>query len=61
MSQVLQKAKIALGSPKMLHSEQEMTGGDGALRYNEDLLPSPPGEYSEVDRSFQCQLIEISR
>ncbi|KAK7185405.1 hypothetical protein DPSP01_001974 [Paraphaeosphaeria sporulosa] len=42
MSGFLRKARNAIGSPKVLRNESNIVRSDGALRYNEDLLPSPP-------------------
>ncbi|KAF9732177.1 hypothetical protein PMIN02_011061 [Paraphaeosphaeria minitans] len=38
----LRKARNAVGSPEVLRNDSSIVRADGAMRYNEDLLPSPP-------------------
>ncbi|KAL5439625.1 hypothetical protein PMIN06_009918 [Paraphaeosphaeria minitans] len=38
----LRKPRNAVGSPEVLRNDSSIVRADGAMRYNEDLLPSPP-------------------
>lgn len=44
MSQFVQQMKAASRSPKSLKKFLRTTDSDGPIRYNKDLLPSPPGK-----------------
>jgi hypothetical protein len=49
MSRFLQKSKTLFTSSRVSHDEQYTTRQDDALRYNNDLLPSPPGQYKTAN------------
>jgi hypothetical protein len=50
MSRFLKQGKTVFGSPAIFKETLHTTNHDGEMRYNKDLLPSPPGtpqRYSE--------------
>ena len=44
MSRFLEKCKAAFSSPDSFGETLETTNDHGEVRYNKDLLPSPPGK-----------------
>jgi hypothetical protein len=44
MASFLKQGKALFGSPTSFKETLQTTSQDGEVRYNKDLLPSPPGE-----------------
>jgi len=53
MSRFVQQVKAASRSPKSFKEFLQTTDSDGPIRYNKDLLPSPPGML--LDKLYQSQ------
>jgi NCS1 family nucleobase:cation symporter-1 len=45
MSRFLKQGKATFASPVTFKETMQTTSGDGEVRYNKDLLPSPMGNY----------------
>jgi hypothetical protein len=48
MARYLQQAKATFGSPTTFKDALQTTNGNGKVRYNQDLLPSPPGQFPSI-------------
>jgi hypothetical protein len=53
MPQFIQQLKDARRSPKSLKELLQTSSSHGPVRYNKDLLPSPPGTLLSVLRSIE--------
>jgi hypothetical protein len=51
MPQFIEQLKDARRSPKSFKELLQTSNSDGPVRYNKDLLPSPPGTISSIPRS----------
>jgi hypothetical protein len=61
MSRFLKQGKAAFSSPTTLKETLQPTSGNGEVRYNKDLLPSPPCKiqaYAYTTRTDISQRIE---
>jgi NCS1 family nucleobase:cation symporter-1 len=53
MPQFVQQMKDAGRSPKSFRELLQTSSSDGPVRYNKDLLPSPPGTIGSILKSLE--------
>jgi hypothetical protein len=61
MPQFIEQMKHASRSPKSFKELLQTSSSDGPIRYNKDLLPSPPGTISSVLKGLEIDTDALQR